>query len=280
MNDDHMAANVKEWHPDPALLAGQVALLAGGAGGIGEATTRAIAASGAAVVIADRDLAAAERLVAEVVSSGGRALALEVDLLDERACSAMVDAAVEAFDGIDILVNVAGGLKKHAPWGHLRDWTTEAWDAIFDLNLRYVFWTCRAMIPVLEARGGGAIVNIASLNGVVGNPNQSAYGAAKAGLVNLTQTLAGECGPLGIRVNAVGPGMTLTAAASQTVADDVKSRLLTATPLRRLGTPDDIARAVVFFASPMAEFVTGQLLLVEGGISVNYPYFVPGTHEF
>ncbi|HEY4332508.1 MAG TPA: SDR family NAD(P)-dependent oxidoreductase, partial [Ilumatobacteraceae bacterium] len=238
------------WNPDPGLLAGQVALVAGGAGGIGDATTRSLAACGAAVVIADRELAVAQLLAKEIVTAGGRAEAIEVDLMDEAACAAMVEQAVSAMGGIDILVNVAGGLKKHAPWGHVRDWTTDAWDAIFDLNLRYVFWTCRAAIPVLEARGGGAIVNIASLNGVVGNPNQSAYGAAKAGLINLTQTMAGECGPLGIRVNAVGPGVTMTPAASNTIADEVKNRLRAVTPLGRLGSPADIASAVVFFASP------------------------------
>jgi NAD(P)-dependent dehydrogenase (short-subunit alcohol dehydrogenase family) len=275
-----MAPSTKEWRPDPGLLEGQVALLAGGAGGIGDATTRLLATAGATVVIADKDVGAAQRLAAEIIASGGQGHAVEVDLFDEDACAAMVDQAVAACGGFDILVNVAGGMKKHAPWRHLRDWTTDAWDAIFDLNLRYVFWTCRAAIPVLEARGGGAIVNIASINGVTGNPNQSAYGAAKAGLINLTQTLAGECGPLGIRVNAVAPGLTLTDAATKTVDRDVQTRLSAATPLQRLGRPDDIGRAVLFFASPMAEFVTGQLLLVEGGISVNYPYFVPGTHAF
>jgi NAD(P)-dependent dehydrogenase (short-subunit alcohol dehydrogenase family) len=275
-----MAPSRNEWTPEPGLLAGQVALIAGGAGGIGDATSRVLAAAGASVVIADRELEAGERLAAELTEAGGSARAIEVDLMDEAACAAMVDRAVTAFGGIDILANVAGGLRKHAPWAHLAEWTTENWDAIFDLNLRYVFWVCRAAIPVLQARGGGAIVNITSINGTTGNPNQSAYGAAKAGLINLTQTLAGECGPLGIRVNAVSPGMTLTAAAATTVPQDIQARLSAATPLQRLGRPDDIARAVLFFSSPMSEFVNGQMLLVEGGISVNYPYFAPGTHQF
>ena len=275
-----MTSTIQPWAADPRLLDGPVVLVAGGAGGIGNATSRALAASGAIVVIADREIAAARDLAAAIVGGGGRADALEVDLFDEAACTAMVQQAAERHGGLDALVNVAGGLKKHAPWAEVRFWTTEAWDAIFDLNLRYVFWSCRAAIPLLEERGGGAIVNIASLNAEVGNPNQSAYGAAKAGLVNLTKTLAGECGPLGIRVNAVAPGMTLTEAAAQRVNGAVAERLTAVTPLRRLGTPDDIARVIVFFASPMAGFVTGQLLLVEGGVSVNYPYFAPGTFEF
>jgi NAD(P)-dependent dehydrogenase (short-subunit alcohol dehydrogenase family) len=275
-----MAKRTNGWLPDPRLLEGQVALIAGGAGGIGDATSRLLAAAGAAVVIADKDARLGEELASEIVSSGGAAHALVVDLLDEQACATAVDEAVSAFGGVDILANVAGGMKKHAPWAHLRDTTTENWDALFNLNLRYVFWMCRAAIPAIEERGGGAIVNVASINGVIGGPNQSAYGAAKAGLINLTQTLAGECGRSGIRVNAVSPGLTLTEAAAKNVTGDVRKRLIQATPLQQLGRPEDIARAILFFASPMAEDITGQMLLVEGGISVNYPYFVPGTEHF
>jgi 3-oxoacyl-[acyl-carrier protein] reductase len=275
-----MARRTEGWLPDPSLLEGQVALIAGGAGGIGEATTRLLSAAGATVVVADKELALAEALAAQLVSKGATAHALEVDLRDEAQCEEVVAETVERAGGLDILANVAGGLRKHAPWAHLTEWTTENWDAIFDLNLRYVFWICRAAIPVIEARGGGSIINVASINGVFGGPNQSAYGASKAALINLTQTLAGECGPVGIRVNAVSPGMTLTDAAAATVPDDVKARLSANTPLRQLGRPEDIARAILFFASPMADDVTGQMLLVEGGISINYPYFAPGTEDF
>jgi NAD(P)-dependent dehydrogenase (short-subunit alcohol dehydrogenase family) len=274
-----MHTATRPWRPDPELLAGRAALVAGGAGGIGAAVSRVLAASGASVAIADRDEAAGVALADEIERAGGRARPLVVDLFDEAACAALPAAACGALGQLDVLVNVAGGLKKHAPWGLVHEWTTAAWDAIFDLNLRYVFWLCRAAIPLM-ADGGGAIVNIASLNGVVGNPNQAAYGAAKAALINLTQTLAGECGPMGIRVNAVGPGVTVTEAVASTIPAAVQERLRAVTPLRRLGTPDDIARAVTFLASPMADFVTGQLLLVEGGVSVNYPYFAPGTFEF
>ncbi len=275
-----MGRRTNGWLPDPALLDGQMAVVAGGGGGIGESTSRLLAAAGAAVAIVDRTRAKAERLAGEITAAGGTAHPVEADLRDEEACAAVVDDAVSAFGGIDILVNVAGGMYKHAPWRHLRDWTTESWDNILGLNLRYVFWLCRAAIPVIEGRGGGVIVNITSINGVTGCPNQSAYGAAKAGLINLTKTLAGECGPLGIRVNAVSPGTTLTPAAAETLAGDIRTRLSEATPLQQLGRPEDIARAVLFFASPMAEHVTGQMLLVDGGISTNYPYFVPGTDHF
>jgi 3-oxoacyl-[acyl-carrier protein] reductase len=275
-----MARRTANWQPDPGLLKGQVALVAGGAGGIGEATTRLLAAAGAAVAIVDNEQGLAEALAKEITASGGTAQPVVADLREERACAAAIDEAVSSFGGIDIVANVAGGMYRYAPWRHVREWTTESWEAIFDVNLRYVFWVCRAAIPALEARGGGAIVNVASLNGVTGNPNQAAYGAAKAGIINLTMTLADECGPLGIRVNAVSPGTTLTDAAAKSVPEDSKARMTVATPLQQLGRPEDIGRAILFFASPMAEHVTGQMLLVDGGISVVYPYFVPGTDHF
>jgi 2-hydroxycyclohexanecarboxyl-CoA dehydrogenase len=252
-------------------LKGQVALVAGGAGRIGEATTQALAAAGATVVVMDYDQERTQALADQVTAAGGTALAVVADLREEEACQAAVDQVVADQGGIDILANVAGGMASHAPWRPLTEWPTPAWEAIMHLNLGYVFWMCRAAIPALQARGGGAIVNVASVAGQFGSPNQSAYGAAKAGLIQLTQTLAVECGPAGIRVNAVSPGVTLPPAAQAGLgaANEVWSA---ATPMGRLGQPEDIARVVLFFASPMSQHVTGQVLAVEGGISSNFPY--------
>src|SRR6185436_1761812 len=126
--------------------------------------------------------------------------------------------------------------------------TTEEWDAIVHLNLRYVFWLCRGVIPHMEARGGGSIVSVTSISGVFGAPNHSAYGAAKAGLIHLTKTLAVEYGRMGIRVNAVSPGACLTPASGM---DELTGAAIGKTlPLKRVGRPDDIARAMLFFASP------------------------------
>jgi len=260
------------WEPDPQLLGGRIALVAGGAQGIGQATTRVLAAAGATVVVLDNDRESAEPLAREVERSGGSAVPLIADLREEAACKAAIDRTVSDFGHLDILANVAGGMSKHAQWRPLREWTTDTWDAIVHLNLRYVFWLCRAAVPAMEARGGGAIVNVASIAGAFGCPNQAPYGAAKAGLINLTKTLALECGPSGIRVNAVSPGVTLTQAALGTMHEQTRAELGRLTPLQRLGRPDDIARAVLFFASPLSDFVTGQTLLVDGGVSVTFPY--------
>jgi NAD(P)-dependent dehydrogenase (short-subunit alcohol dehydrogenase family) len=269
-----------EWRPDGELLRGQVAVIAGGGGGIGAATSRMLAAAGAAVAVVDNDREAAEDLAATIASSGGNALAFEADLRDEAACGDVIDRAARSFGAIDILANVAGGMSRHAQWKHTRDWTTESWDIILQLNLRYVFWVCRAVIPAMEQRGGGSIVNVTSIAGAFGSPGQSAYGAAKSGLMNLTKTLAVECGQLGIRVNAVSPGVTLTDAALAQLSEEARVGLTRTTPLRTLGRPEDIASAIAFFASPMARHVTGQMLLVDGGVSVNFPYFTSGSDHF
>ncbi|MBO0730589.1 MAG: SDR family oxidoreductase [Acidimicrobiaceae bacterium] len=265
------------WVPDRALLQGKVGLVAGGGGGIGEATSRILAAAGATVAVVDNDGDAAERISKRIVSSGGRALPVVADLREEKACAGAVERVVSEFGGIDVLTNVAGGMSRHAPWRPVHEWPTDTWDAIVHLNLRYVFWMCREAIPSMQARGGGAIVNVASIAGAFGSPNQSAYGAAKAGLINLTKTLALEYGPAGIRVNAVSPGVTLTREARAAMDSGARTAYSDMTPLRELGEPEDIARAILYFASPMAHHVTGQMLLVDGGIGVTFPYHGLGS---
>jgi 7-alpha-hydroxysteroid dehydrogenase len=264
-----------EWHgwlPDGGLLKDQVALVAGGAGGIGEAVSRILAAADARVVIADADADRAAAVSDSIVSVGGSALPLACDLRDEDACAAAAVEAAELTGGISILANVAGGMHAHAQWRPMHEWTTETWDAVVHLNLRYVFWMCREVIPGMAAAGTGSVVNVGSIAASFGSPNQSAYGAAKAGLAQFTQTLATEYGPSGIRVNSVSPGVTLTPTAELALGGDAGDPFRAATPLTTLGRPEDIARAVLFFASPMAAQVTGQTLLVDGGISVTFPY--------
>jgi NAD(P)-dependent dehydrogenase (short-subunit alcohol dehydrogenase family) len=265
------------WMPEPTLLKDRAAVVAGGGAGIGAATTRILAGAGATVAVVDNDRERADEITAEVAASGGSAVTVEADLRDEGSCGEAVGRAVAELGGIDILANVAGGMHKHAQWQRMREWTTEAWDNIVHLNLRYVFWSCRAALPAMEARGGGTIVNVTSIAGLFGAPDQSAYGAAKAGLINLTKTLAVECGPSGIRVNAVSPGVTLTPAAQAAMPDDRRQRLSAITPLGELARPEDIARAIFFFASPLSERITGQMLVVDGGVGVNFPY--PSLHS-
>jgi 3-oxoacyl-[acyl-carrier protein] reductase len=272
-----MTVEWRGWQPGVPLLDGKVAVIAGGGGGIGEATTRILAAAGAAVAVVDIDRERTEAVSASVASSGGRARAVIADLRDEAACDAALARVTDELGGIDVLANVAGGMQQFVEWLPLREWTTEAWDTIVHLNLRYVFWLCRAVIPTMEARGGGSIVNVASISGVFGSPNHSAYGAAKAGLMQLTKTLALECGRVGIRVNAVSPGAIVTPATSPNMSEDRLTTLSRTTPLQRPGQPEDIARAILFFASPIAEYVTGQMLLVDGGVSAKFPFYASGS---
>jgi NAD(P)-dependent dehydrogenase (short-subunit alcohol dehydrogenase family) len=267
-----MMTDWQGWLPESGPLKNRVAFVAGGAGGIGEAVTRILAAAGATVAVADAAADRAAEVSESVQQAGGSAIPVTVDLRDEESVSRAVAAAAERAGGIDILANITGGMRAHAPWAPVRDWTTDSWDAIVQLNLRYVFWTCRAVIPLLEARGAGAIVNVGSVAALSASPGQSAYGAAKAAVLQLTRTLAVECGPAGIRVNAVSPGVTLTPPARAALASETGDAYRAATPLRQLSLPEDIARAVLYFASPMSAGVTGQDLTVDGGISVTFPY--------
>jgi NAD(P)-dependent dehydrogenase (short-subunit alcohol dehydrogenase family) len=221
--------------------------------------------------VADRDAERAEATAKEITAEGGVALAVTADLFDEDACNAAVATTVSELGGLDVLTNVAGGMSAHAPWRPIAEWPTDTWDHITHLNQRYVFWTCRAAIPVMAERGGGAIVNVTSIAASFSSPGQSAYGAAKAGLVQFTQTLAAECGPLGIRANAVAPGLTLTDPA-MALPEEQRQQLAGLVPLRQLCTPEDIARGILVFASPITQGVTGQMIHVDAGASVNFPY--------
>jgi 3-oxoacyl-[acyl-carrier protein] reductase len=271
------AAGSPGWQPGEPLLAGKVAVVAGGGRGIGEATSRMLSAAGAAVAVVDVETDRAEAVATSLRAGGAMAIPVTADLRDEGQCQAAIDHSVDELGGLDVLANVAGGMSQQAEWRHLEHWSTAEWDAVVHINLRYVFWLCRAAIPHMQARGGGSIVSVTSISGVFGAPNHSAYGAAKAGLIHLTKTLAVECGRSGIRVNAVSPGAIATPATEATMSAERKATLARATPLQRPGAPEDIARAILFFASPMAEYVTGQMLLVDGGVGSKFPLGGVGT---
>jgi NAD(P)-dependent dehydrogenase (short-subunit alcohol dehydrogenase family) len=253
--------------------------VAGGGRGIGEATSRILAAAGARVAVLDVEEDRAHAVATAIIADHGsdRAVPIVADLRDEDACARAVGEAASTLGGLDVLANVAGGMSQLAQWRHLEHWSTEQWDAVTHLNLRYVFWLCRVAVPHLRARGGGAIVSVASISGVFGSPNHGAYGAAKAGLIQLTKTLAVEHGREGIRVNAVSPGAIATPATEAQMSPERRATLARALPLQRPGAPEDIARAVLFLASPMAAYVTGQMLLVDGGVSAKFPLGGVGT---
>jgi 3-oxoacyl-[acyl-carrier protein] reductase len=262
----------------PGLLAGRVAIVAGGGGaGIGAAVSRALAAAGASVVVVDIERAASQKVCDQIAAAGGRALPVVADVREPASAGAIVAAARGGFGRIDVLATVAGGMTAHAEFRPLVEWSEADWDKIVSLNLRYVFLLARAVIPAMIEQGdGGSIVNVTSISGVFGAPNHAAYGAAKAGLIHLTKSLCLEYGPAGIRANAVSPGAIETPATDKAMAGRQRSHVTAVTPLGRAGRPEDIARAVLFFASPLASYVTGQMLLVDGGASAIFPLGVPG----
>jgi 3-oxoacyl-[acyl-carrier protein] reductase len=260
------------------LLEGRVAIVAGGGGaGIGAAVSRALAGAGASVLVVDIDARAAGGVCEQIHAAGGRAEPLLADVCESASAPAIVAAARRAFGRIDILATVAGGMTAHAQFRPLIQWNESDWDRIVSLNLRYVFLLTRAVIPAMLEQGeGGAIVNVTSISGVFGAVNHAAYGAAKAGLIHLTRTLCLEYGPQGIRANAVSPGAIETPATQKALAGTQRTHVSAVTPLRRAGRPEDIAHAVLFLASPLASYVSGQMLLVDGGASVIFPLGTPG----
>ena len=254
-------------------VTGKVALVTGAGGGIGAACARALAREGAAVAVADIDLAAAQRQAETIVAEGGRAIALQVDMGDEASVTAMVEATVEQLGGLDILHNNAADTRLSST----RDMPvekvdTEVWDAIMRVNLRGSMIASRAAIPHLRKRGG-AIVNTSSGASLSGSLSHSAYSASKAAINSLTQSLATQHGKEGIRCNAIAPGLIVTPSTKDTYAkSDIGEVMLRHHLTPRLGRPEDIAAAVVFLASDDAGFITGQVICVDGGMLAHQPY--------
>ena len=241
-------------------------MVGGGGEGVGAAISRVLGASGARVAVADLRPESAEKVAVAIREAGGEAVSFAVDVRETAQIEALVADVVRTLGPIDVLVNNVGGSQAIVGRKSVLEHGEDDWDLVLALNLRYVFVTCRAVLPVMLATGrGGAIVNICSIIGSrTSGPMRSSYGAAKAGLKNLTQTLAVECGPHGIRVNSVSPGHIETPA----VAGATSASLADVVPLNRSGVPEDIGHAVLFLASDLAGYVTGADLVVDGGSSV------------
>jgi 3-oxoacyl-[acyl-carrier protein] reductase len=243
-------------------VAGKTAIVTGAATGIGAATAALLAARGARVLAAGLQPEALRETVAAIEADGGEALAIDADLSDPGQIEAVAERAQEAFGGADILVNNAA-IYPLGPW-HEAD--AAEWDAVFAVNVRGSFLLAKAVRPQMLARGGGSIVNVASVTFYWGEAGLVSYVASKGAVIGLTRSLAREAGPEGIRVNAVAPGAFPTAAtAIHADQDALWEGVLAAQSIKRRGEVEDVARVIAFFAGSDSGFVSGQTLLVDGG---------------
>jgi NAD(P)-dependent dehydrogenase (short-subunit alcohol dehydrogenase family) len=244
---------------------GKVALVTGGAGGIGRVTALAFAQAGAAVVVADRDAAAAELVVKEITSSGGRAAAVQVDVTRNEDVKRMVAFTVERFGRLDAAFNNAGIELEAQPTHECEE---DTFDRVIGVNLKGVWLCMKHEITQMLAHGGGAIVNTASVAGLVGAPMMPAYCGSKHGVIGLTKAAAAEYGRHKIRVNAVCPGVINTPMMERAFAADPRRqpRMERLHLLKRVGQPEEIAEAVLFLCSDAASFVTGHPMAVDGGM--------------
>ncbi len=246
-------------------FAGKVALVTGGGSGIGAATCRAFAMAGARVAVLDRNAEAAERVAAGITGGGGKAEAFGLDVGDREGFARLAAGITEAAGGIDILVNGAGVTVRRM----IGEMGAEDWDRVIAVNLTGAFNGIRAVLPHLRARGGGAIVNVASIAGQrISFGGTANYSASKAGLLGLTRHAAYELAPDHIRVNAVCPGPTATAFGGAMPTEDSRAARAQKIPLGRMCEPEDIADPILFLAGDAARMITGVALTVDGGVLV------------
>ncbi len=248
-------------------LQDKVAIITGGAMGIGAATARLFAAEGAQVVIGDVADEPSQQIVAAIAAAGGRAVCYHVDVRHPDEVEKLISGGIDSFGGLDILINNAGV----APAKSTTETTLAEWERVLGINLTGAWLCARAAIPAMIRRGGGVIVNVASNAGLVGFPNLAAYCASKGGLIQLTKAMALDCVAQGIRVNAICPGHTRTPmgngfiAAQPDPAAFVRDFVNVQHPIGRMAEAAEVAHAILFLASSDSSFVTGSILAADGG---------------
>jgi 3-oxoacyl-[acyl-carrier protein] reductase len=247
----------------PFDLTGKVALITGGARGIGRSTAIAMAKMGANVAVVSRTQSELDEVVGAVKKTGGQGLAIRQDIADRQAAGRVIEACVREFRQLNILVNNAGMVvRKRA-----EDTLPEDWDAVLDLNLKALAEMCRLALPHLRKNPGSSIVNMSSITGLVGTPLRAAYASSKAAILGYTRVLAKELAPEGIRVNAVQPGFIDTTFVTPYLAgtSGAMSEVLKHIPLGRVGLAEEVAWPIVFLAAPAASYITGQSIIIDGG---------------
>ena len=242
-------------------LSGNVALVTGGAQGIGRAIALLLARHGADVAVSDINLEKAGETAKEIEALGQRAMAVRGNVANGEDVERMVQAVMERFDRIDILVNNAGIARDKL----ILRMTEEDWNAVIDVNLKGTFFCTKAVVRHMSKQRKGKIVNIASVVGEMGNAGQANYSASKAGVIGFTKTMAREFAQRGINVNAIAPGYIETPM-TDAIPEKAKEELKRMIPMERLGKPEDVAEAVLFLVSEASSYITGQVLNVNGGI--------------
>lgn len=242
-------------------LKDKVALITGGARGIGRAIALTFAREGAHIVVADVNLEIAQKTASEIESLGRKALALEIDVTNYEKVEEGINKILDKMGKVDILVNNAGITKDNL----LLRMPLADWDAVINVNLKGTFNCIKAVSRPMIKQRSGRIISIASIIGLMGNPGQANYAASKAGIIALTKTVAKELASRNINANAVAPGFIQTEMTAK-LPEEVKKRMLEAIPLAKLGTPEDVANVCLFLASEESSYITGQVITIDGGM--------------
>jgi 3-oxoacyl-[acyl-carrier protein] reductase len=243
-------------------LSGQVAVVTGASQGLGKAVSIALASNGATVACLARNADKLAATVSEIESAGGQGKALACDVTDREATAAAIKGLAEEHGRLDILVNNAGITRDKM----MRGMSDEEWDDVIATNLTSCFVCCRAAAGIMRKKKYGRIINMASVSGLIGNPGQANYSASKAGMIGMTRTMSKELVNRGVTVNAVAPGF-IASEMTDSMPVGILDEVIKSIPAKRIGDPEDVAAAVLFLASPAAGYISGQTIVVDGGMT-------------